>query len=306
MVTTQPTLRDNRIMRCRQDRVFTVVCTILLTIFFLLTLYPIIYVISASFSSGKAVGTGKVVLLPVDLSIEGYESVFRNRNILTAYRNTIIYTFVGGFINVGMALICAYPLSRKTLPGRNGLMFLFTFTMYFGGGLVPSYILIRSLGMVDSMWALILPGAIPVYNMILARTFMQNSIPLELLDAAKIDGCDDKRYFFSIVLPLSKAIIAVLSIYSIVAHWNAYFSAMLYLNSQEKMPLQIVLKQILVSNVVTSDMLLEDPELYEAKVELANVLKYALIVISSAPIMMIYPFMQKYFVQGIMIGSLKG
>ncbi len=299
-------IRTNRIRASRQDRIFAAVCTVVLTLFFLLTLYPIVYVISASFSSGKAVGSGRVVLLPVDVSLEGYASVFRNRNILTAYKNTVLYTVIGMAINISMAMCAAYPLSRPNLPGRKWIMFVFTFTMYFGGGLIPSYILIRELGMVDTLWALVLPGALPVYNMILARTFLQSSIPGELLDAARIDGCDDKRFFFSVVLPLSKAILAVLAIYSLVGHWNAYFSAMLYINSPEKNPLTIILKQILISNVVTSDMLMEDPELYEAKMALSNVLKFSLIVISTAPIMAVYPFMQKYFVQGVMIGSLKG
>lgn len=305
-MVTQRVTRPSRIRSCRQDKAFTVICMVILTLFFVTTLYPIIYVLSASFSSGKAVGSGKVVLWPVDLSLEGYASVFKNRNILTAYGNTILYTAVGAFINIVMAMAAAYPLARRDLPGRNWMMFVFTFTMYFGGGLIPSYMLVRELGLIDSIWALVLPGAVPVYSMILARTFIQSSIPEELLDAARIDGCDDRRFFFRIVLPLSKAILAVLAIYSIVAHWNSYFSAMLYINTQSKMPLQIVLKQILVSNVVTSNMLIEDPELYEAKMELASVLKFALIVVSTGPILIIYPFLQKYFVQGIMIGSLKG
>lgn len=305
-MVTQRVTRPSRIRSCRQDKVFTVICMVILTLFFVTTLYPIIYVLSASFSSGKAVGSGKVVLWPMDLSLEGYASVFKNRNILTAYGNTILYTAVGAFINIVMAMAAAYPLARRDLPGRNWMMFVFTFTMYFGGGLIPSYMLVRELGLIDSIWALVLPGAVPVYSMILARTFIQSSIPEELLDAARIDGCDDRRFFFRIVLPLSKAILAVLAIYSIVAHWNSYFSAMLYINTQSKMPLQIVLKQILVSNVVTSNMLIEDPELYEAKMELASVLKFALIVVSTGPILIIYPFLQKYFVQGIMIGSLKG
>lgn len=301
MVSAQKSIR---VRASRQDRIFYFVCTAVLILFFLVTLYPIIYVVSASFSSGKAVSAGKVVLWPVDLSVEGYEAVFKNKNILTAYGNTILYTAVGMIVNVGMAMVAAYPLARKTLPGKNWLMFLFTFTMYFGGGLIPSYMLIRNLKLIDSMWALILPGAVPVYNMILARTFIQNSIPDELLEAARIDGCSDTKFFFKIVLPLSQAILAVLAIYSMVAHWNSYFSAMLYLNTQDKMPLQIILKQILVSNTITSDMI--DPELMEARQALADVIKNALIVVSTAPIMCIYPFMQKYFVQGVMIGSLKG
>lgn len=295
----------NRIKGSRQDHMFILICTILLTLFLMVTLYPLIHVVSASFSSGEAVSQGKVILWPVDLSVEGFEAVFRNKNVLNSYKNTIIYTAVGTAVNVFVALIAAYPMSRKNLPGKSWLMVFFTFTMYFGGGLIPSYILNRLLGLIDSMWVLILPGALSVYNMILTRTFLQSSIPDELLDAARIDGCSDAKYFFKIILPLSKAIIAVLSIYAMVGHWNSYFDAMLYLNSVEKMPLQIILKQILVANQITSDMMV-DPEYMEARAELADVLKYALIVVSTAPIMAIYPFAQKYFVQGVMIGSLKG
>ncbi len=298
--------RNLRIRNSKQDVVFVACCVVILSLFFIITLYPILYVISSSFSSGKAVGSGKVVLWPVDTSLEGYRSVFRNPNIISAYANTILYTSVGSLLNVAMALSAAYPLARKDLPGKNWVMLFFSLTMYFGGGLIPTYKLIRDLNMLDTIWALVIPVAVPVYHMILARTFIQSSIPTDLLDAARIDGCNDTRFFFRIVLPLSKAIIAVLAIYSIVGHWNSYFNAMLYINDPKKMPLQIVLKQILVSNVVTSDMLMLDPELYEAKLELANVLKFALIVVSTGPILVIYPFLQKYFVQGVMIGSLKG
>lgn len=289
----------------RGDKLFSFVSTLILSLFLVLTLYPLIYVISASFSSGDAVGAGKVILYPVDLSVEGYKAVFRNTHIVRSYLNTILYTVFGSALNIMMAMFAAYPLARKTLPGRNGLTLFFVFTMYFGGGLIPNYILIKNLGLIDSMFSLILPGAISVYNMILARTFIQTSLPNELFEAARIDGCNNASLFFRIVLPLSKAILAVLAIYSIVAHWNSYFSAMLYINTVEKMPLQIILKQILISNTITSDMMV-DPELEEAQTQIANVLKFALIVVSTAPIMAIYPFLQRYFVQGVMIGSLKG
>lgn len=295
----------NRIKNSRSDNALSIACTLVLSLFLILTMYPLVHVLSASFSSGKAVSAGRVVLWPVDLSLEGYLAVFRNKHILNSFQNTVLYTITGTLVNVSLAVTAAYPLARKRLIGRNSIMFFFTFTMYFSGGLVPSYILIRKLGLVDTMWALILPGALPVYNMILARTFIQHTIPEELFEAAYIDGCNYTRFFINIVLPLSKAIIAVLSVYSMVGHWNSYFSAMLYLNSQSKLPIQIILKQILVANQVTADML-TDPDLMEAKAELADVLKYALIVVSTVPIMTIYPFAQKYFVQGVMIGSLKG
>lgn len=287
------------------DKTFYIIVTAILSIFLIMVLYPIVFVLSASFSSATAVSGGQVVLLPVDLSIEGYRAVFRNSNIWRAYGNTVIYTGIGTIINITVAMICAYPLARKTLPGRNLFTFMFTFTMYFGGGTVPNYILVRNLGMIDTLWALVIPGAMSVYNMILARTFIQSSIPGDMLEAAKIDGCSDTRYFFFIVLPLSKAILAVLAIYSMVGHWNTYFSAMLYLNDNAKMPLQIVLKQILVANSVNAEMLI-DPDSMEAQMQLADLLKYSLVVVASLPMMMIYPFMQKYFAKGVMIGSLKG
>ena len=294
-----------RIRASRSDRIFHAVVLACLTLFFLTILYPLVFVVSASFSEGRVVSAGKVVLLPVSPSLEGYAAVLRNRNIGRSYANTVYYTAFGTLINVFMALIAAYPMARGDLPGRNGLMLLFTFTMYFGGGMIPAYILVRDLGLVDKVWALVLPGALSVYNMILARTFIQSSIPSELLEAATIDGCNDTGYFFKMVLPLSKAILAVLALYSLVAHWNTYFSAMLYLNDSRKMPLQIVLKQILVANSLSAEMLI-DPETQVARAELADVLKYALIVVSTVPILCVYPFLQKYFVQGVMVGSLKG
>lgn len=296
---------SNKIRASRNDKVFYVISYVVLALFFVTVLYPIVFVVSSSFSSPRAVSSGWVKLFPVEPSLEGYTAVFRNKRIGNAYINTLKYTAIGTLINISMAMIGAYALSRKTLPGRDKLTFLFTFTMYFGGGIIPSYILIRELGMIDTTWAMVIPGALSVYNMILARTFIQSSIPIELLEASKIDGCSDFKYFFSIVLPLSKAIIAVLCIYSMVGHWNAYFNAMLYLNSLEKLPLQSVLKQILIANSIDADMVI-DPETMEANQSMADLLKYGLIVVSIAPIMCIYPLLQKYFTKGVMIGSLKG
>ena len=231
--------------------------------------------------------------------------MFRNRRVLLGFGNTLTYTLLGTLINVCVCMMCAYPLSRRDLPCRNVFMLIFAFTMYFGGGMIPNYLLMRNLGMLDTLWVMILPGALSVYNMILARTFMQTSIPGELLEAATLDGCSDLRYFLQIVLPLSKAIIAVVAMYSAVAHWNTYFNAMLYLDSMEKMPLQIILREILLANQFDASMMV-DPELQEARADLADVLKYALIMISTVPILLVYPFIQKYFVQGMMIGSVKG
>ena len=278
---------------------------IFLALLLLLVAYPLIYVLSASFSSGKAVSAGRVVLWPVDFSLEGYKAVFNKSDIWPAYLNTILYTVVGTFINVAMVMIAAYPLSRSDLKGRNVVMVLFTFTMFFGGGMIPFYILLTQLHMIDTFWVMVVPGALSVYNMIIARTFIQSSIPGELFEAASIDGCSDTRYFFEILLPLSKAIIAVLALFSAVGHWNSYFNAMMYLNTRSKMPLQIVLREILIMNQIDYSTV-GDPELILKMGNLGDVLKYALIVVSTVPILCVYPFVQKYFVKGVMIGSIKG
>ena len=208
-------------------------------------------------------------------------------------------------MNVFVTMICAYPLARRGLPYKSFFSFLFAFTMLFSGGLVPTYLLARSLHLLNTRWALIIPGAMGVYQMIVTRTFLVANIPQELLEMSQIDGCNDFRFFWSFVLPLSKAIIAVVAMYSAVAHWNTYFNAMLYLDSMEKMPLQIILREILLANQFDASMMV-DPELQEARADLADVLKYALIMISTVPILLVYPFIQKYFVQGMMIGSVKG
>jgi multiple sugar transport system permease protein/putative aldouronate transport system permease protein len=271
----------------------------------LVVLYPMIYIVSSSFSSPFAVSSGQVVLLPVEPGLQGYQAVFKDARIPMGYRNTIFYTVAGTFINVFMTLICAYPLARKRLPHRGPITFFFTFTMLFSGGMIPNYLLLRDLHMLNTIWAMIIPGAISVYSVIITRTFMATSIPEELLEATQIDGCSDFRFFFLFVLPLSKAVIAVIAMQYAVGHWNAYFNAFIYLTKKELYPLQVFLREILVMNqIAASDIV--DPETAVAMQGMADLLKYALIVISSAPILCIYPFFQKYFVKGVMIGSIKG
>ncbi len=287
------------------DRIFYVVTNIVMGIIALIILYPMVYVVSSSFSSGEAVMSGKVILWPVDFSLDGYKMVFQYNTVINGYLNSILYTVLGTTINIVMTMLCAYPLARNTLPFRGFLMFLFAFTMYFSGGLIPSYLLVRNLNIMNTIWALLLPGAISVYNMIIARTFLQTNIPNELLEAAQIDGCNDFKFLFSVILPLSKAIIAVLTLYYAVAHWNAWFNAMIYLNDRNKYPLQLVLRDILIVNQLNSDNI-ADPELAQQLMKTAELLKYSLIVIATVPMMIIYPFVQKYFVRGVMIGSLKG
>lgn len=287
------------------DKIFYALSGLILTLLLVVVLYPILFVLAASFSSGQAVSAGRVFLWPVDFSLEGYEIVFNNKDILLGFRNSIIYTVVGTFINLVMTMIAGYVLSRDDVPGHNQFMLLFTFTMFFSGGMIPNYMLLRSMHMLDTIWSMVIPGALGVYNMIIARTFIRTSIPGELLDAAQIDGCSDIRYFTTIVLPLSKAIMAVLVLFYGVGHWNSYFNPMLYLNTRELYPLPIILKEILIANQIDPSTV-TDPELQMRIAQTADVIKYALIVVSTIPVMIIYPFVQKYFVKGVMIGSIKG
>lgn len=297
---------QKRIKNPVSDKMFYGVSYLILFVFILTILYPLVYVVSASFSSGIAVSTGQVVLWPVDFSIEGYKAVFSHKNILTGYRNTLFYTVAGTCINVAMTMIAAYPLSRPDMQWKRFYSLLFTFTMFFSGGLIPSYILITQLHMVNTVWAILIPGALSVYNMIVARTFIASNIPKELLESAQIDGCSDVRYFFTMVLPLSKAVIAVITLFYAVGHWNSYFSAMIYLSDPELKPLQLILRDILIQNQLQSNEFSKGADLLTERQNLADQLKYALIVVSSVPIILLYPFVQKFFIKGVMIGSVKG
>ena len=286
------------------DRIYYGVVGAVLTVLFLLVLYPLVYIVSASFSSPAAVSTGKVVLWPVDFSLRGYRAVFEYRTVAIGYRNTTFYTVAGTFLNVVMTMICAYPLARKTLPGRGWLMLLFSFTMIFSGGLIPRYMLMQRLGLLNTVWVMLVPGAISVHNMIITRTFIAN-IPPDLLEASQIDGCSDFMYFMKVVLPLSKAVLAVIALYYAVGHWNAFFDAYIYLTNQKLFPLQLFLREVLVMNQVDPQMII-DPEMQEAMQGMQDLLKYSLIVVATVPILCVYPFAQRYFIQGVMIGSLKG
>lgn len=288
----------------REDRIFYAISYTVVLMCLLLVLYPVVYVVSASFSSGSALVNGKVWLWPVDFSLEGYKAVLKYKSVWIGYRNTIFYTILGTLINISMTMLCAYPLARRNLIGRKAITFLFTFTMLFSGGMIPGYLLMKGLNILNTIWVMVLPGALSVYNMIVARTFIQSNIPGELLEAAQIDGCDDTRFFFQMVLPLSKAVIAVLTLWYAVGHWNAYFNGMLYLKDKELYPLQLFLKEVLVQSTFSAEYL--DPEVAEQLRNMQLLLKYSLIVISSAPLMVIYPFIQKYFAKGVMIGSVKG
>ena len=283
---------------------FITICGIVVILLTAVVLYPLIYVFSASFSSASAVSSGRMWLWPVDITLEGYKYVLQYRYVWIGYRNTILYSLVGTTIGLAITMACAYPLARNKLRGRNFFTLLFTVTMVFNGGMIPNYILMQKLGMINTVWAMILPGCMSVYNMIVAKSFIQSSIPGELLEASKIDGCSDAKFFFRIVLPLSRTILAVLGIMYMSSHWNAYFNAFLYLKDRDLFPLQLFLRQILVQSNFDSQML--DPEAVAQMQTLQMLLKYSVIVIATAPMLCLFPFFQKYFDKGILIGSLKG
>ena len=286
------------------DKLFYAACYLITALFMLAVLYPLVYILSASFSSADAITSGRMWLFPVDFSLVGYRYILKYDAIWLGYRNTLFYTFAGTLINVAMTITCAYGLSLRGMRGRRFFTMLFTFTMIFSGGMIPNYLLMKDLKILNTVWCMLLPGAISAYNLIVAKTFIENSIPGDLLEAARIDGCSDVRFFFSIVLPLSKAILAVLLLMYAAAHWNAYFNAFLYLTDKKLYPLQIFLRQILVQSNMSADML--DPEAMAQMQTLQQILKYAVIVVSTAPMLCLYPFVQKYFRQGVMIGSIKG
>ena len=294
----------------KRDRIFLICIYTYVAIALLVVAYPILYIISASISDPKMVASGEMWLIPKGITFKGYEIVFQNSKIWTGYGNTILYTLLGTTINLVVTMPAAYALSRKDFVGRGFFMGMFMVTMFIGGGLVPTYMLVKGLGMVNTMWALVLPGAASIWNIIVSRTFFANSIPAELQDAAQIDGATNIRLFLRIVLPLSMPIIAVMALFYGVGHWNSYFGAMIYLNDDAKYPLQLVLRQILVLQEMQSQVGgIIDATAAAAqnnKAEIASLVKYGVIIVSTLPIIVVYPFLQRYFVQGVMIGSVKG
>lgn len=292
-------------MKMTKDRTMSFLFDGLIILFMLLVvvicLYPLLYVLSMSISDPLAAARREVWLFPKGFSLSSYEIIFENQQVWTSYYNTIYYTVFGTIINVIMTIMLAYPLSRRTFFLRHPISMMVTFTMFFGGGLIPSFILINNLGMYNTRWAILIPGAVSAYNMIIAKTFFQG-IPESLIESAKLDGATDLRVLFSIVFPLSMPIISVLILYYAVGHWNSYFPALLYLNDAALQPLQLYLRRILIENTgeLSSDMAISvDKSLA------AMQLKYSIIIVSTLPILCIYPFLQKYFVKGVMIGAIK-
>lgn len=284
------------------DRMFDIANKLLLGVALVLVLYPLTYILSASFSDPYALLEGKVWLLPLNTTFEGYIWVFRDNMIWIGYRNTIFYTILGTSINLTLTLTAAFALSRKELYGRNIFMFIITFTMFLNGGMIPLYLMIKQLGMLNTMWALMIPSAVSVMNVIIARTFFVSTIPEEMYEASMLDGCNITKFFFHIALPLSKPVIAVLALYYGVAHWNRYFDALIYISDKQLYPLQLVLRAILLQAKFQGDEIvsIQDQQL------IGETLKYSLIIVASLPMLMLYPMLQKYFVKGVMIGAIKG
>ena len=304
MINQKALKQPARIRDSIGDRIFIFFVYLFLVVVLLIVLYPMVYIVSASFSNPLAVTAGEVWLFPVDFSLRGYEVTFQNPQIVTGYLNSLFYTVAGTFISVVLTVFVAYPLSRRDLYGSNVLMFLITFTLIFSGGLIPTYLVVKDLGMIDKRWALLIPQAVAAFQVIIARTFFRAAIPDELVEAAELDGCNDLQFLWSVVLPLSKPIIAVLALMYAVAQWNGYFDALIYLKSSDLQPLQLVLRNILILNTTSSGTM--DPAAMAQRRQLADLLKYCLVVVGSVPVLLIYPFVQRYFVKGMLIGSIKG
>jgi putative aldouronate transport system permease protein len=290
--------------RTRGDVIFDSVNYSLITLFFVLVLYPLYFIIIASVSNPDFVNTGQITFWPRGLTLEGYARTFREANVWRGYLNTIIYTVVGTTINVSLTMTAGYALSRKELLGRSIIMRLIVFTMLFSGGLIPTYLIVKGLGMTNRIWAMVIPNAVSAWNLIIARTYLQQSSPQELLEASLVDGCSYGRFFWEVVVPLSGALIAVLALLYSVAHWNSFFTGLIYLQDYAKYPLQLILRDILLAYQASSSV--DDARNLEEMQRIADLMRYALIIVASFPVMVLYPFLQRYFVKGVMVGAIKG
>lgn len=287
------------------DRLFDAINIAFLILVLVMVVYPLLFVASASISDPAAVVSGELWLWPKGITLNGYKKVFQNQDILRGYANTIAYTLVGTAINLLMTIAAAYPLSRKNFYGRNVFMAMFVFTMFFSGGLIPTYLVVRGLGMINTFWAMVVPNAVAVWNIIIMRTFFQQSIPEEIQEAARIDGCSNVQTLLRIVLPLSAPILAVMTLFYSVGHWNAYFHALIYLTDRGKYPLQLILREILIQSNMQNLVEVSEESLVRGLME-AEAMKYAVVVVANLPVFLLYPFLQRYFVKGIVIGAIKG
>ncbi|RHQ18210.1 carbohydrate ABC transporter permease [Lachnospiraceae bacterium AM48-27BH] len=297
--------KHNFFKRSKEDIFFDIFNYAVLGIITVLVLYPLYFIVIASFSDPDAINTGQVVFFPKGFNTLGYQRIFENTKIWRAYGNTIFYTFVGTAINIIMTMVFAYPLSRKDFSGRKFMTFFMMFTMYFQGGLMPTYLLMQKIGLYDTPWVMVLLPALNVFNVIIAKTNIQHNIPEELYEAASIDGCSHFKFFWQIVMPLSKSIMAVLVLYYGVAHWNEFMNGLVYLRDEGLYPLQLVLRGILVQNQASADMMTDIESMLEQQ-KAAELIKYGLIIVSALPVLVIYPFLQKYFAKGVMVGAVKG
>ncbi len=300
---------SSAIKETNKDKVFKAFIFLFLTTALMIVLYPLIYIISASISNPAAVNSGEMWLLPKDITFEGYQMIFQNDAIWRGYLNTIFYTAFGTLINLAVTIPAAYALSRKDFFGRNFFTGMFVLTMFFSGGLIPTYLVVKSLGLIDTVWAMVLPNAAAVWNIVIARVFFQSSIPKGLEEAAIIDGASNFKMFMKIILPLSAPIIAVMALFYGVGHWNGYFNALIYLSDKDMYPLQLVLREILVLQEMASQSANMSGSMAEAlhsKQQLAAIIKYGVMIVSTLPVIIVYPFLQRFFVKGVMIGSLKG
>ena len=305
--------RRNNIGKSRSDAIFEGFNIFFMLLVLAVTIYPLWFVLIASVSDPNAVNTGQVILYLKGFTWASYINVLGADKIWIGYYNTIFNTLFGTLLNLALTIPCGYVLSKKDLPGRGFLSMLFVITMYFGGGMIPTYLNIYKLGLLDNRWTLVILGGISVYNMIIVRTYFQNSIPSDLYEAAKIDGASEFRAFFQIALPLAAPIVAVIALYYAVGRWNEYYNALIYINDTRLNPLQIVLRNILINNQSLLDELLADPTATDEQIAtqaklvyMAEGMKYAIIWVASLPMLILYPFIQKYFVKGVMIDSLKG
>ncbi|ETT68039.1 carbohydrate ABC transporter permease [Paenibacillus sp. FSL H8-0457] len=289
----------------RGDRIFNVINYAILILVTIIVMYPLLFVLSASFSDPQAVLRGEMLLWPKGVNLNSYAKIFQNQDIISGFTNTLVYTSLGTFINLTMTILAAYPLSRKDFVGRNAIMALLVFTMFFSGGLIPTYLLIKNLGMLNTLWVMIIPNAVSIWNIIIMRTFFQQSIPGELQEAATIDGCSNIKILTRIILPLSMPIIAVTILFYAVGHWNAFFNALLYLSDKDKFPLQLILREILIQGQ-TNDMVKMSTESAIKQQREVEGIKYAVLVVANIPVLALYPFLQRYFVKGVMIGAIKG
>ncbi|MCR5753738.1 MAG: carbohydrate ABC transporter permease [Acetatifactor sp.] len=288
------------------DRAIELIMLLLVLLFVAVVLYPLFYVVVASLSDPYAVYAGKTFFWPSGFTLEGYTKVFREQSIFQGYINSILYTTVGTVVTTALVFTTAFPLSRREMPGRNMIMIFYLITMYFTGGLIPTYIVVSRTGLLDSMWALILPGGVSVFNVIVTRTYFESSIPQDMLEAAKIDGCGYLKTFWEIIIPLSKPVMAVMVVFAMVAFWNDWFTALIYMSDKSHYPLQLALRQVLVQSQALASALSGMDGGYAEANRITELIKFASIVVGAAPMLIIYPFVQKYFEKGFMIGAVKG